>query len=242
MTPSNTQPEQEMKRFASTFRTYKQNPMEFPLFTGTRLMMMPVVIGMADQEAAPQYRDFLAEMYGMVESRLLGQIGYLTIDEQRIKKGETLSRPGAHVDGIYKGDAAGWGGGGVWGGGGNGMMLVSSTPHCRMYPGLIGGWPGDEGGCEHLIDEDTPYVDVVPNRVYWCDPLCVHASLPVAEDTMRQFVRLSLPSDAPWFDGYTKNPNGTKPSGRTLPARREHMSFKPATPEIAAESVEVADG
>lgn len=59
-----------------------------------------------------------------------------------------------------------------------------------------------------------------PNVVYWVDGLCVHESVPMVRDCDRQFSRLSMPSDAPWFEGYTVNPLGVMPSGEILPARK----------------------
>jgi hypothetical protein len=49
--------------------------------------------------------------------------------------------------------------------------------------------------------------------------MCVHESVPVATDTERTFVRLSMPSTAPWFEGYTVNPKGILPTGPILPRR-----------------------
>jgi hypothetical protein len=46
--------------------------------------------------------------------------------------------------------------------------------------------------------------------------------MPMKTATKRQFVRLSLPSDGPWFEGYTENPLGIKPPVEILP-RREFM-------------------
>lgn len=51
------------------------------------------------------------------------------------------------------------------------------------------------------------------------DGLCVHESVEQKEDCERIFVRLSMPSAAPWFEGYTKNPLGILPTGKILPKR-----------------------
>lgn len=58
-----------------------------------------------------------------------------------------------------------------------------------------------------------------PNKAYWLDGLCVHESIIQKEDTQRTFVRLSMPSTAPWFEGYTKNPLGIQPTGKILTKR-----------------------
>lgn len=206
------------------------NQLCFPEYTGTRIMMMPLVLGESYQTLVPQYDSLLSEIFAHTDKELLGQVGYLTIDEQHLKEGETLRRPGLHVDGIYNGEAGGWGGGRGGGGGGpwagNGMLLLSSTPHCRIYSGKFEGWPKDEGECDHLDLFGKSIHIIRPGTLYWMNPLCVHESIPVGDTTVRQFLRLSLPSTAPWFEGYTENPDGTQPTGKILPAREKEMSFK----------------
>jgi hypothetical protein len=59
----------------------------------------------------------------------------------------------------------------------------------------------------------------VPGVAYWCGPLTVHEALPMRQETARQFVRLSGPSDAPWHEGYTVNPLGIRPTGPIAPRR-----------------------
>lgn len=53
---------------------------------------------------------------------------------------------------------------------------------------------------------------------FWCNATCVHESFLMKEDCERTFVRLSMPNDAPWYNGYTKNPKGIKPTGVIIPA------------------------
>lgn len=154
-----------------------------------------------------------------MEQRFAGQVGYLTIDEQELSPNTTLRRAGKHVDGYYHGRCGAWGGGGGWGSVGNGMLTVSSTAHCMAYPGLIAGIPGDEGECDHLVMPNDGYL-FKENTVYWVDGACVHESLPVAEQIKRQFVRLSMPNNGPWFEGYTENPTGVLPTGKILPPRQ----------------------
>ncbi len=84
-----------------------------------------------------------------------GEIGYLTVDEREVRRGETHRRAGLHVDGVYNGSAGGWGGGapgGGWGVVGNGMLTVSSHAMCRVFNKDFVGWPGMEGECGHLAE------------------------------------------------------------------------------------------
>lgn len=184
--------------------------------------MMPVILG--DLRGVPaQYFDLVNSLYEVTESRHIGMIGYLTIDEQELKLGQTLRRSGLHVDGYYHGRCGAWGGGGSWGSVGNGMLTVSSTGHCRAFLGHIDGTPGDEGECDHLAMPNSGEV-FAPGEIYWLDGACVHESMPVTEFTKRQFVRLSMPSNGPWFEGYSQNPFGILPSSEILPSRTQFMA------------------
>jgi hypothetical protein len=211
--------------FISSFREVwnYEGRVSFPTFSSTRVMMMPVRLG--DDAGVPaHYLDLYRCLCDSVEKRYHGDIGYLTIDEQELQPGQTLRRAGKHVDGYYHGRAGAWsdGGGGGWGSVGNGMLTVSSTSHCRAYLGMIDGLPRDEGECDHLTMPNDGYL-FEANRVYWVDGACVHESLPVSEPTKRQFVRLSMPSNGPWFEGYSKNPTGILPRAEILPPRTEFM-------------------
>lgn len=204
--------------FSSTYRKiYNHSPLRFPDFRGTRIMMMPVMLGY-DYGVPEHYLCLLHEIYSVMEQRFTDQVGYLTIDERELVPGETLRRGGLHVDGYYHGRCGAWGGGGGWGSVGNGMLTISSTPHCKAYLGWISGQPNDEGECDHLtMPNDGELFEA--GHIYWVDGACVHESMPVTETTKRQFVRLSMPSNGPWFEGYTENPCGILPSNDILPRR-----------------------
>ena len=208
--------------FSSIFRKiWNHSAIEFPEFSGERVMMMPVKLGSMDG-IPDKYISLVGQLFLVMEHRFIGQIGYLTIDEKELLPDETLRRSVLHVDGYYHGRCGAWGGGGGWGSVGNGMLTISSTPHCKAYLGLFDGVPGDEGECDHLeLPNDGEVFE--SGYVYWVDGACVHESLPVKEKTKRQFVRLSMPSNGPWFEGYTKNPAGILPSNDILPMRDKFM-------------------
>lgn len=65
-----------------------------------------------------------------------------------------------------------------------------------------------------------------PNTVYWCGPTTIHEALPMTVDTYRQFMRISMPNDGAWHEGYTENPFGVKPTGPIHPARKEFMAYR----------------
>lgn len=208
--------------FESIFQEIKE--VELPEFTGLRIMMLPVIIG--DIESIPEfvenYKELFRNLCKMADSSLEGQVGYLTVDEKVVEPQKTHRRQGLHVDGVYQGGVGGWGGGhsgGSWGSVGNGMLTISNPAGCRAWNKTFTGWP--KGECDHLIDQCSEDEAVLfkPNMVYWVDGLCVHESMPQITQVNRQFVRLSLPSEGPWFEGYTENPLGIKPTGKILPRR-----------------------
>ena len=197
-----------------------------PQFQGTRIMMMPYQLEIP-RMSLPEYLRPWYEILELMAQDHIG-IGYLTIDEAHVRAGETHRRPGLHVDGVGpNGDIGGWGGGGKYAS--NGMTMVSSHVGCVGYAQDFFGWPGPNGDCEHLAGQISDEGETVlqPGTVYWCSSLAVHQAIPMQEDVLRQFCRVSFPSDAPWYEGYTPNPLGFKPTGPIHPARKEFMDYRP---------------
>lgn len=188
-------------------------------------MMMPLILG--DLNSIPltlqHWKETLGRMFEQCRKHF-GSVGYITIDEKEVKAGKTHRRAGLHVDGVYNGSCGGWGGGddgGGWGAVGNGMFTVSSVAGCRAYNQTFEGKIGKDGECDQFVNQlDQSKSELFgANVLYWVDGLCVHESLPMPQDTKRQFVRLSMPSKAPWFEGYSVNPLGVQPTGAILPKR-----------------------
>lgn len=211
--------------FESTIR--KVSEVTLPPWRGTRVMMMPYLV-CDPWVSLPSY---LRPWFEVVER--MGQfaepgIGYLTIDEAHVYRDQTHRRPGLHVDGVGpNGDIGGWGGGGKYAS--SGMTMVSSHVGCVAWDQNFSGWPGPNGDCEHLegqLREDGETV-LQPGTVYWCSPLTVHRAIPLDRSAKRQFCRVSFPSDAPWYEGYSRNPLGVEPAGPVHPARTEFMNFRP---------------
>lgn len=181
-------------------------------------MMMPFELS-SIQTLPPALHHYKQTVQQLINfSSVQRGIAYLTIDEKFVRAGSTHRRAGLHVDGVFHNGCGGWGGGsGGWGA--TGFITVASERGCRVYPGTFVGAPGPDGECEHLAEQCTHGVDLEPSTAYWLDPLCVHESLRMEADTRRIFVRLSMPSDAPWFEGYTVNSLGVQPTGPILPRR-----------------------
>jgi hypothetical protein len=196
-----------------------------PDFSGIRVMMMPFHVADPIHTLPPKLREY-AELVEYITTadgwKAPAGVGYLTVDEAELRAGETHRRPGLHVDGVGEDGSVGTG---AWGGGGgyaaHGMVLMSNVLGCVGWAGDFEGEPGRDGDCTHLAPQcfAKPAVFFEPLRAYWCGPLAVHQAVPVQRDCRRQFVRVSMPSKAPWHQGYTANPLGIKPAGPVLPAR-----------------------
>ena len=199
----------------------------FPEFSGKRIMMMPFHAHDVDGSLPGEFNAYKPLLPAMIVRATAHVVfpsdatAYLTIDEMDLVPGKIQRKPGLHVDGMYQGELAGaWGGGGGgWGSCGNGMLLASNTDDlCTMWTGEFQGVPVGDGDCEHLRDQlpNMEAYSLQAGDVIWADGLMVHESHPATSATRRQFVRVSLPNNAPWFVGYTENPLGIVPCGPVL--------------------------
>lgn len=184
-------------------------------------MMMPFLMqeprrSLPDSLSA--WRDTVASICSLSAAK--EGVGYLTIDEALVKAGETLRRPGLHVDGR-----------GPYGGGGgysaNGMFLSTNHAGCVGFVQDFDGEPGPDGDCEHLRPVLGEGTVLQAGRLYWCSPLAVHEAIPMLSDVHRQLIRVSMPSDAPYHLDHTPNPTGVMPHGVPGEPRPYHMSFRP---------------
>lgn len=203
---------------------------DLPKFSGIRILMMPFI--MDNLNTVPFSDDWKKTIGHLIKlSPVQGGTGYITIDEMPLEKGEYHRRPGLHVDGWHdEGNSGSWGGGGAWGGGkgGHGMVVISSHIGCRAWNKSYNGAPKMYGYCEHLRPQfpDDEALVLQPNIAYHMGGLTVHESIRVTERCQRQFVRLSMPSDADWNDSNTHNPLGIKPTGRVVPSRPISFAYR----------------
>lgn len=224
----------DIKSFESKYK--EVGKITFPEFKNLRIMMMPFM--MNDLDTLPDHlehwKSTIKQLREMIPDHVVcldTKCCYLTIDEMELKAGSIQRNPGLHVDGMYQGVSNGaWGGngGGSWGSIGNGMLLANNIDNTLdIYDGVFCGYPINDGDCEHLrtqlFDEGMTHKRVKAGEVIWADGLCVHESLPVKEDCKRQFIRISLPNNGPWFADYTLN-RKVQPNGEILPARLKEQA------------------
>lgn len=201
----------------------------FPEYSGSRVQLMPFVWGDASslgKELEP-YSSIVNHLCSFIPTE---GIGYVTIDEAYVPPMETHRRPGMHVDGVaFDGSLDFCGGGGFCAAGKSGLILASTTGHCKGWNQKFLGAPSaPDGDCEHLRSQAKKESEVsfAPNFAYRLDALSVHEVLPMTGGGRRQFIRLSAPNNGWWFEGYTKNPKGIQPSGKIGPKREVQMSFR----------------
>jgi len=219
-----------MSKKLKTFRSDVKDlgAFELPAYSGVRWMMMP--FRLEDIKRTITKEDWHEALQRMVALAPVQEgVGYLTIDEAEVKPKETHRRPGIHVDGVgATGGIGGYGGGGG-GYGTGGMIVVASHTGCRAWAGDFDARIGNDGDCSHmkglLRDEDA--ITLLGGRAYALNESCIHEAIPMIANTKRQFVRLSMPSNAPWHEGYTANPLGVKPTGPIHSARPEFMGYRP---------------
>lgn len=234
--------------YKSQFKKLKS--ITLPEFTGIRVLMLPILL--EDIDTLPDdlvnYKETVQELIDLSPERI--GVGYLTIDEKLVKQNTSHRLKGLHVDGVGtdgRTDIGPWARVGLkyacethwdktnlhWydnAAGIGGMLTVSNPSGCRAWNKEFDGSIKTDGDCEHLRNQFLLEESVVfePNMVYWCNATCVHESLPMLEDTQRTFVRLSMPSNAPWHKGYTRNPKGIQPSGHITNMRE----FTQREPEV----------
>lgn len=205
----------------------KVDSIQFPEFRGIRALMMPIVLDdlrAALPEDMQPWRDVIKTMAAGRSG-----IGYLTIDEMEVGAGQRHRRPGLHVDGWSDDSDTGiWGGGGGWGS--CGFLMAANISGCAAWAQEITGEPKRYGDCEHLRAELNPDKRTIlsPLTIYSMGSLCIHETLPMQSESRRQFIRLSLPSNAAWPSSNTPNPKGIRPTGGIdSPRPRQFTEYKP---------------
>lgn len=197
----------------------------FPDYTGIRILQMPIIMGDLDSipDNMSHWKEAIDQLFKI--AHIKNGIGYITIDEKIVKKGKSHRRAGLHVDGVFEGHAGCTFGGGTFGTVADGMYLAASKIGCRAWNQNFEGWAGYDGECDHLKEQCQKNTEIIlqPDKVYWIGGLCVHESMPMIEDTQRILVRLTMPNDNPWFEGFTLNPKGIKHTGKMLPRRIQYM-------------------
>lgn len=194
----------------------------FPAPSNIQINMMPFKMG--DLDSIPKeyhaYAPMIEACLGHVPNER-GRVGYLTIDERVVEAGQTHRRAGLHTDRHPNSTKGGDGQVSRWGGsipGYGGLFLGSNVPDsCSLLDCWVDA-PGPHGDCEHLrgslleelTEREVGPTTMLPNRIYWINDTTPHESLPLPNNTPRQFFRLVTSNVSHWFRKHsTANPLGT---------------------------------
>ena len=184
----------------------------FPEPSDIVINMMPFVMG--DRGSVPEeFSEYLPRIDDckLPESEM-GKVGYLTIHESMVEKGESQRRPGLHTEKNPKGA---WGGG-SWGGRGGLYMGSDVRGSCRVWDEYVD-YPGDLGDCEHIRSYLGDGILLEENELVWLTDGTPHEALPASEDTYRQFFRLITSDVSVWYSAHsTGNRLGIMPECRVM--------------------------
>ena len=197
---------------------------EFPPYQGININMMPFIIG-DDSSIPEEYRHYSPLLdQCQLDDEELGKVGYLSISESFVKKGQSQRRPGIHTE---KHPSSSWGGGG-WGGGSDdeeddkpkqGLFQASTVDDsCRAWNIHIP-FPGPMGAVdlECIRNGLGKGILMKKNELYWMTDSCPHESLPLPADTERQWFRFVTSAVDIWYKEHsTPNRLGVLPTGRIL--------------------------
>lgn len=212
----------------------------FPQPSDININMMPFVMARSFKES--QLERHLQEYWDEIISQCithkeLGKIGYLTIHESYVEKGNSQRRPGIHTESpgllLLQGGKGrlhttskffGWGHGLVTtrqelqGG----IYMVSNVPNsckvwnCKILPPEDNCSPdavGEHGNIEHLRSFINAKSEMMQaNTMYWITDRTPHEALPLVKQTYRQYVRVVTSQVSYWYEDHsTKNPLGVLP-------------------------------
>jgi hypothetical protein len=215
-------------------REFPPPRVEFPPPQDIDINMMPFIMG--DISSVPlayqPYWPLVERCLERLESSENGKVGYLTIQEGLVRKGCPQRRPGLHIEspgafrtpGSFREQRYYWG----CGHGGSsivrgdhsramGGIFMASTvdKSCRVWdvqmrdPASVVGRLGD---LEHVREVLGEGAHMEAGKLYWITDLTPHESLPVEDDTYRQFFRLVTSSLSAWYpENATRNPLGVEP-------------------------------
>lgn len=202
--------------------------LRFPPPQNININMMPFEMG--SKESIPEeFQQYWPLIRSACQHRI-GKVGYLTIQESFVQKGEIQRRGGLHVDsptlslthgGEYSIQYHPWGrgvcdrekiDGGIY-------MCSNVSSSCRIWNARIREpekMVGPLGDVEHLRDNLGEGRLLEANQLVWLTDTTPHESLPAEEDGFRQFFRVVASPVALWYTKHsTPNRLGFVPGVKT---------------------------
>lgn len=188
-------------------RVVEMGRVEFPEFLGERIYMREFRLETGLPADLKRWQPTVDQMLVGVDT---DEPIYLMVDQGMVKANTSHRRPGAHIDGYWIAAKQRHGGGGGHAGRwdrpswnscdfdkAEGLILASDFCACRALVGEFEGSPGEGGDCSMLDLSQLAEVKLLAGIAYAGNVTMVHESLPVACDTARTLVRLSVPGWEP---------------------------------------------
>jgi hypothetical protein len=178
---------------------------EFPAFLAERVYMREFRLETGLPSDLKRWQTTVDQMLAGIDT---DEPIYLMIDQGVIKANTSHRRPGAHIDGYWIAAKQRHGGGGGhasrWDNPSpqwntcdfskpEALILASDFCASRALVGEFEGAPGEGGDCSMLDLSELSEVRLQAGIAYAGNVTMVHESLPVAKDTVRTLVRLSVP-------------------------------------------------
>ena len=190
-------------------RVVEIGKVEFPAFLGERVYMREFRLETGLPTDLKRWQNTVDQMLVGVDT---DEPIYLMIDQGVVKANTSHRRPGAHIDGYWIAAKQRHGGGGGHAGRwdnpspqwnscsfdkAEALILASDVSASRALIGQFEGVPGEGGDCSMLDLSQLAEVHLQAGIAYAGNVTMVHESLPVARDTVRTLVRLSVPGWEP---------------------------------------------
>lgn len=193
-------------------------PARWPKSKGRYCNMMPFI--MNKKSSLPKEFHCYWELIEATNTTYTDAVGYLTIDERTVTKGESHRRPGLHterpghiVTAFTEVIPVFWGRGSWVGYPEGGIYMASNVENsCEVYNVLVedpSSCVAEHGDAEHMrfALPDAKRGIMKKDTIYWITDRTPHASLPLPEDTHRQYFRLVTSEITHWFEEHsTANP------------------------------------
>lgn len=176
--------------------------------------MMPIIMG--DSASIPYHLKQWTPLIGECDFER-GSTVYLTVNSGHVAKGQTLRRPGIHVEAPASfGWGGGWGGGRIecFGGGvptfggREGLYIWSTDGGTRIWDCQV----EDRGPHGEVPEPGCKSFRCDPRKLYWMTDRTPHEALPAESSGPRTFFRLVSSNVTAWYARHnTANPLGVEP-------------------------------
>lgn len=190
----------------------QRGSVSFPEFTGERVYMREFTKKSGLPSDLSRWQKTVDHM---LDDIITDNPIYIMIDQGVVKAGSSHRRAGLHLDGYWNPVSCSHGGGGhggrvsasSWDTGGRwgscnfdkpeALILASSLTAACGYHGEWSGSCGEGGDCSHIDTSGMQALELMQGIVYAGNVSMLHESLPVASDSLRTLVRLSVPGWSP---------------------------------------------